>query len=98
MAHYRRRDALEIRVADRLEVNGRSFTADLIAKRATGVKGYRMTLAFLEIDGEGSFFVDLDPAPSRQEATGRGESLAADPDELKEKLRARISDQGADGG
>lgn len=97
MARYRRRDALEIPLADRLEIDGRSFTAELIAKRATGVEGYRMTLAFLEIEGAGGFFVDLDPAESRDEVTRRAETLADDPDGLRERLRERLAG-GADGG
>ena len=79
MARYRRRDYLEIRLADAVEANGRTFSADLIAKRATGVRGYRMTLAFFEVAASGSYFVDLEPAASREEAQVRAESLRAEP-------------------
>ncbi len=91
MARYRKRDAVEMRLADDLAADGRRFTIDLIAKRATGVEGYRMTLAFLELDGDASFFVDLEPAASREEATSRGEALAADPGRLRTLLEERLA-------
>jgi hypothetical protein len=87
MARYRRRDQIEIRVADALDAAGSRWSADLIAKRATGVPGYRMTLAFLELEGDGSAFVEIDPAPSREEAEARGEALAADPVRLARLLQ-----------
>lgn len=88
MARYRRRDQLEIRVAEALEAAASRWSADLIAKRATGVPGYRMTLAFLELCGDGSAFVELEPAPSREVVEERGQALAADPARLRELLEA----------
>ena len=79
MARYRKRDSLEIRLVDGVEAAGRTFSADLIAKRATGVRGYRMTLAFIEVAGSASYFLDLEPAASREEAQVRAESLRAEP-------------------
>ena len=79
MARYRRRDSVEIRLTDAVEADGRTFSADLIAKRATGVRGYRMTLAFFEVAGSSSYFVDLEPAASREEAQVRAEGLRAEP-------------------
>lgn len=78
---------METRLADDLSVAGRTFTADLIAKRATGVRGYKMTLAFIERDGAESHFVDLDPASSRDEAEERAEALRADPGLLEQQLQ-----------
>lgn len=94
MARYRRRDATETRLADSLEVDGRTFTVDLIAKRATGVEGYRMTLAFLEVSGPGSFFVDLEPADTRDEATRRAGELGADQGELRRLLEEELTADG----
>ena len=74
-------------MADALDAAGSRWSADLIAKRATGVPGYRMTLAFLELEGDGSAFVEIDPAPSREEAEARGEALAADPVRLARLLQ-----------
>lgn len=91
MARYRKSDALEMRLADEVEAEGRVFTADLSAKKATGVPGFRMTLAFLELDGPGSVFVDLDPAPGREEARRRAEALRADPARLAGILADRLA-------
>lgn len=79
MARYRRRDSFEIRVSDSVEAGGGVYTADLIAKHATGVAGYRVTLAFFELDGPHSVIVQLPSAASRAEVQARAESLRADP-------------------
>lgn len=91
MARYRKSDALELRLADEVEAAGRRFSADLIAKKATGVPGFRMTLAFLELDGPGSVFVDLEPAPGREEARRRAEELVAEPARLAAVLAERLA-------
>lgn len=96
MARYRRKDSLEMRLADDLRAGGRAFSADLIAKRATGVEGYRMTLAFLELDGEASFFVDLEPVPTREEAARRGEALAEDHGRLRSLLEEESAGAGSE--
>ncbi len=87
MARYRRRDAIETRLAEGLEANGRAFTADLIAKRATGVEGYRVTLAFFEVDGPGNVIVDLPPAASREEVVERARTLSGDVEGLLSLLK-----------
>lgn len=87
MARYRRGDQREERVAEELESDGRIYRVDLIAKRATGVEGWRMTLAFFEIDGPESAFVNLEPAESREEVTGRVERLRGNPRRLLRLLR-----------
>ena len=91
MARYRKSDALELRLADEVEAGGRRFTADLTAKKATGVPGFRMTLAFLELDGPGGVFVDLEPAPGREEARRRAEALRGDPARLARILAERLT-------
>ena len=62
MARYRRRDSIEAHLAEAVEAGGRSFSAELIAKRATGVSGYKMTLGFFELEGSDAYLVELDPA------------------------------------
>lgn len=93
MARYRRRDSFEMRVSEAIEANGRSYTADLIAKHATGVAGYRVTLAFFELDGPHSAIVQLPPAASRAEVQSRAESLRADSAALARLLTDRLRDQ-----
>ena len=88
MARYRRGDQHEIRVADELAAGGATWTVDLIAKKATGVEGYRLTLSFIETDGSASEFVGLDPVDTRGEVEARAGELADDPDRVREILDA----------
>ena len=97
MARYRKRDAFEERVADEIEADGHRFTVDLIAKRATGVEGYRMTLVFLELGDSTSYFVELDPAESREAAERRVESLRTDEAELLRLLARQMSEPASEG-
>ena len=90
MARYRRQDQIEETVAGALEAAGSRWSVDLIAKRATGVRGYRVTLAFLEADGGRSAFVELDPAPAREAASALAAELRGDPDRLRRLLEAEL--------
>jgi len=90
MARYRRRDQIEERVAEALDAAGSRWSVDLIAKRATGVRGYRVTLAFLEAGGERSAFVELDPVPGRDHASARAAELRDAPDRLRDLLEAEL--------
>lgn len=91
MARYRRRDAIETRLSDAIEAEGRTFTADLIAKRATGVEGYKLTLAFFEVDGPGNAIVDLPSAASREEVEQRSEAMRAEPERLASLLGEHLA-------
>ncbi len=86
MARYRKSDQIERRVADGLEAEGTTWTVDLTAKKATGVEGYRLTLSYLEVDGPGAEFVQVDPADDRPGVEERADALADDPDRLRELL------------
>lgn len=37
----------EHRLANRLEIGGREFSVDLVARKATGVEGWKVTVVFL---------------------------------------------------
>lgn len=87
MARYRRGDQIESRLSDHLEVEGTAYSVDLIAKKATGVDGYRVTLSCIEVDGGGSRFVRMEPADTREEVRERAAELADDPAALRELLR-----------
>lgn len=87
MARYRRKDQIEVPVAEDLEVGGTTYSVDLIAKRATGVDGFRCTLSFIAEEGGHNAFVDLEPASGRREARERGEELRADPEKVRDLLR-----------
>lgn len=91
MARYRRKDQIEVSVADGLEVDGERYAVDLIAKRATGVEGFRCTLSFIAESGGPNAFVDLDPAAGRREVRERGEELRGRPGRLRELLRRELA-------
>ena len=90
MARYRRKDQIEVPVAEGLEVDGSTYSVDLIAKRATGVDGYRCTLSFIAEEGGANAFVDLEPAPGRREARERGEELRDEHEKLRDLLRGEL--------
>ncbi len=73
-------------MADDLRARGTSWTVDLIAKKATGVEGYRLTLSFIEVDGTSAEFVGLDPVDTRPEVEDLAGELADDPDRVREIL------------
>lgn len=86
MARYRRGDQHELRVADDLEAEGAAWTVDLIAKKATGVEGYRLTLSYIEEDGDRAEFVGLDPVDTRAEVEELAAALSDDADRVREIL------------
>lgn len=94
MARYRKRDQVDERLADDLEIDGRSYTVDYIAKKATGVTGYRVTVAFIAEDGDDHVFVDLDPVDTRPEAEASAEVLSSDRDGLVELFRRQRAPSG----
>lgn len=87
MARYRRSDQIERRLLETLEAEGGDYMVDLIAKKATGVEGYRMTLSFIDREGSDSRFVRLDPADDREEVERRAGELGDDPDRLRALLQ-----------
>jgi hypothetical protein len=44
----------EHRLANRLEIGGREFSVDLVARKATGVEGWKVTVVFLPREEGGS--------------------------------------------
>lgn len=55
---------LDFRLLNRLEVRGRDYTVDLVARRGTGVPGFRVTVVFLPREGGEAIDVELPNAPS----------------------------------
>lgn len=87
MARYRRHDQVDLQIAEGLAVDGKAYEVDLIAKKATGVRGFRVTLAFIGPQGGDNAFVDLEPVGTRQEAEDLAADLQEKPDELRHLLR-----------
>lgn len=67
MAMSRSSSWKEHRVADRLHAGGAEYSVDLLARKATGVDGWKVTLVYLPHEGGGSIEVDLPNAASTAE-------------------------------
>lgn len=77
----------EHRLADRLEIEGRPYTVDLVARRATGVQGYRVTVVYLPHGEGGEVEVALPNAASTADVNRVVRELAEDPDRLRALFR-----------
>ena len=74
----------EHRLATRLEVDGTEYTVDLVARKATGVEGWKVTVVFLPRGAGSEVKADLPNAASTAEVRRLvGELEGAD-----ERLRA----------
>ena len=74
----------EHRLANRLEVDGVEYSVDLVARKATGVTGWKMSVVYLP-RGEGNEVqVDLPNAASTAEVRKREKELAGADDRLRE--------------
>ena len=70
------------RLADRLVVDGAEHTVDLVARKGTGVQGYRMTVVFLPRSGGREVEVELPNARSTVDVHRTVRELSADPERL----------------
>lgn len=50
---------IENRLSSDLELDGRHWTVNLLARKGTGVQGFRMTVVYIPHDGGGDVEVDL---------------------------------------
>lgn len=78
---------IENRLDSDLEVDGRHFTVNLLARKGTGVQGFRMTVVYLPHDGGDSIERDLPNAASTADVHRVTRELAADRDRLAELVR-----------
>jgi hypothetical protein len=78
----------EHRLASRLDAGGVEYTVDLVARKATGVEGWRVTLVYLP-RGEGAEVkVELPNAPSTAHVRRLVTELEGADDRLREYLAA----------
>jgi hypothetical protein len=73
---------IEHRLDSDLEVEGRHYTANLLARKGTGVQGFRVTVVFLPHDGSETIERDLPNAASTADVHRVSRELAADRDRL----------------
>lgn len=76
----------EHRLADRLEAHGRLYSVDLVARKATGVEGWRVTVVFLPREAGPEIVVELPNAASTAEVRRRVEELTG----AEARLRAML--------
>lgn len=77
----------EHRLADSLELDGHDYTVDLVARKGTGVQGFRVTVVFLPHEESETVEVDLPNAPTTTEVHRLVRELGGDPDRLRALFR-----------
>lgn len=81
----------EHRLADRLECDGVEYSVDLVARKATGVEGWKVTVVFLP-RGEGrEVKAELPNAASTAEVRRRVTELEGAEERLRELCRGAES-------
>ncbi len=72
----------EHRLADRLELDGAIYTVQLIARRGTGVQGYRVTVHFIPDNSGAEVQAELPNAASTADVHRLTRELESDPARL----------------
>jgi hypothetical protein len=83
MAMSRSSSWKEHRLANRLSCNGQEYSVDLVARKATGVEGWKMTVVFLPRGTGSEVKAELPNAPS----TADVRRVVRDLEGADEKLR-----------
>ena len=73
----------EHRLADKLELRGHAYTVQLVARRGTGVQGYRVTVHFLPHDSSEEVQAELPNAASTADVHRIARELESDPARLE---------------
>jgi hypothetical protein len=77
----------EHRLANRLEVDGVEYSVDLVARKATGVEGWKMTVVYLPRDAGGEVKAELPNAASTADVRRTVTELEGAEDRLRELCR-----------
>lgn len=88
MAMSRSSSWKEHRLADRLECGGTEYSVDLVARKATGVEGWKMTLVYLPREGGSEVKVELPNAASTAEVRRTVRDLEGAAERLRELCSA----------
>ena len=84
----RPRSWIEHRLADELEIEGESYVVELVARRGTGVSGFRVTVVFMPLTaGRSEVAVELEGAKSEAEIHQRVRELAGASERLEALFR-----------
>ena len=77
----------EHRLANRLECDGTEYSVDLVARKATGVEGWKVTVVFLPREDGSEIKVDLPNAASTAEVRRLVTELEGQEERLREMMR-----------
>jgi hypothetical protein len=77
----------EHRLANRLECGGTEYSVDLVARKATGVEGWKVTVVFLARGEGGEVKVDLPNAASTADVRRLVTELEGAEERLRELCR-----------
>jgi len=77
----------EHRLANRLEVDGVEYSVDLVARKATGVEGWKMTVVYLPRQAGDEVKVELPNAASTADVRRTVTELEGADDRLREMCR-----------
>ncbi|HSU15945.1 hypothetical protein [Longimicrobium sp.] len=81
----------EHRLANRLEVDGAEYSVDLVARKATGVEGWKVTVVFLpRAAGAQEISAELPNAASTAEVRRLVTELEGNEARLREMCRGRM--------
>lgn len=69
---------IEQRLADDLEIDGVHYIVNLVARKGTGVQGYRVTVDYIPHDGTGGGARELPQAASTADVHRVSRELAGD--------------------
>ena len=81
----------EHRLANRLECDGVEYSVDLVARKATGVEGWKVTVVFLPREEGEEVKADLPNAPSTAEVRRVVSELEGAEERLRELCRQERS-------
>lgn len=84
----------EHRLSDRLECDGAVYSVDLVARKATGVEGWKVTLVYLPRAEGQEMKVELPNAASTADVRRLVREFEGDGDRLRELCAGR-SDEGS---
>jgi hypothetical protein len=93
MAMSRSSSWKEHRLANRLETDGAEYSVDLVARKATGVEGWRVTLVYLPRESGNEVKVELPNAGSTADVRRLVRELEGADERLREHFRAAATDR-----
>lgn len=73
---------IEHRLADDLQIGGNNYQVNLVARKGTGVQGYRVSVDYIRHDGMETRSASLPNAASTADVHAAQRDLAADPARL----------------